>query len=379
MSGAALGGILSGVGSVLGGLGSFSSWFDDNDAYEDQVALMERNNRFQREENEKSRQFQRDMYSQQWQDYQSYNDPSSVAQRLQTAGISPSAAFANMSSGATAASMPSPSSPGHSAAPSPDYSGIANPVNQRATAFASIAQGLQAFANASKTGIESTQIGRKMQAEIQSLLSGADAQEANAELTRRNNELLVKYGDAFQNAQIMEMAQRANLHDIMAGYYIKAGNVQDAEREFKEAQTAHENVLKRLHGAVATQYETDNEFRREFNRAQIGELKSRSAQQIASAEESYANVGKIASEKEALDLANDVRKAGLDDEKFATVAHWISQAQVDDAKRQDALNELIKLRSYGSSLENDTKRKVDAALDRLFGLLGLKVSLSARP
>ena len=281
---------LSSAGSLLGGVGSFigNLFGSGDDTYEDQRALMAQNNRFQAEENEKSRLWQLSMYDRQWQDYMDYNDPSALVDRLQSAGVSPASAFQSMSTSGTASSMPSPSSPGHSAVPSPDYAGTINPINQKAAAFSSISQGLQALANARKVGIEGSFVGSQMQAYIKSLMSESDYKDVLADQQKYEVELRRKYGDKMLNSQVHELAMKAYQEEQLAKFYIRQEDVQKAEAALNRAKEAHERVMKRLTKAQAEQYEIDNRFREAYNQASINELRSRSGMQSAQARQATA-------------------------------------------------------------------------------------------
>lgn len=286
---------LSSAGSLLGGVGSFIGGLfgSDNDTYEDQRALMAENNRFQAEENEKSRKWQQSMYDRQWQDYMDYNDPSALVSRLQSAGVTPASAFQSMSTSGTVSSLPSPSSPGHSAVPSPDYAGTINPINQKAAAFSSISQGLQALANARKIGIEGSFVGSQMQAYIKSLMSESDYKDVLADQQKYEVELRRKYGDKMLYVQVHDLAMKAFQEEQLAKFYIRQENVQEAEAALNRAKEDHERVLKRLSGAQAEQYEIDNRFRAAYNQASIQELKSRSGMQSAAAQQYQASAQEI--------------------------------------------------------------------------------------
>ena len=175
-------GILGSAGGVLSGISSIGSSLsqlfggDDyyrqaQDAYNKQKDLMKFNNEFQSAENVKSRDFTKEMYAKQWQDYQDWNDYSSMVRRAVDAGVSPSALFG---SGAPAQfGGLSPASVGHSASPSPSYEGIVNPINRQAETFHSISSGLSALANATKTGVETSKLVPLMNAQIANQLSEA--------------------------------------------------------------------------------------------------------------------------------------------------------------------------------------------------------------
>lgn len=241
-------GIAGGVSSVFGSLGNFFGSNDDDyyrkaqDAFNKQRQLMSENNAYQSSENEKGREFQRQMYEKEFSDVTNWNDYKNMVKRAQDAGISPSALF---QSGAPAQfgglSAPSTS---HSAIPSPSYEGVVNPVDRQAESFHSVASGLQALAQAQKAGVETTQVAPLMSAQIKNQLSEAGLNSVRASSEDFEFGLRKIYGKKLYDSELgRNYAQMIN--DYSQAYlYAEQGNTQESVRLLNRAERLYKDALR---------------------------------------------------------------------------------------------------------------------------------------
>ena len=231
------GGVLSGISSIGSSLsqlfGGDDYYRQAQDAYNKQKDLMKFNNEFQSAENIKSRDFTKEMYAKQWQDYQDWNDYSSMVRRAVNAGVSPSALFQSGAPGQFGGL--SPATTGHSASPSPSYEGIVNPVNRQAESFHSISSGLSALANATKAGVETSRLVPLMNAQISNQLSEAGFNDIRSKSADFELGLRQIYGKKLYDSELgLNFAKAV---DLYASSYLHAqeGKTQESIRELNLA------------------------------------------------------------------------------------------------------------------------------------------------
>lgn len=288
--------VLGGIGSGLAGVSSISQTLgnmfssrdgDVNSVYEKQKMLMDQNNKFQSEENQKSRDFTSEMYKKQWSDLTSWNDYKNVVSRALAAGISPSAIF---SSGAPSQlGGVSPASVGHSASPSPSYGDIVNPVNRQAESFHSISSGLKSLVDLAKTGVETQQIGSLMKAQIQNQLSEAGFNDIRSKSADFELGLRQIYGKKLYDSELGKNA--AQMVNAYAQAYLSAeeGNTQESVRELNKAERLYKDMLR---GSTDKQIEMMNlqmQWYPKEMRARINNLNTESYKNAAQASEASAS------------------------------------------------------------------------------------------
>lgn len=237
-----IGGALQGASGFVGSLNQVigGNDYDPLTAFYRQREMMRENNKFQSQENEKSRDFTRQMYAQQWSDYTDYNSYNAMVERAKEAGISPAALFQNGAPSSIGGI--SPGSVGHSASPSPSYADVVNPVNRQAETFHSISQGLQALSQASKLGLESTRIVPLMSAQIQGQLSQAGLNDIRRSSEEFELGLRKIYGSKLNDSELGK--NYAQMIDSYAQAYLYAeqGKTQESVRELNKAERLYKDA-----------------------------------------------------------------------------------------------------------------------------------------
>lgn len=237
-----IGGVLGGASGLFGSLNQMIGDTGVSDAYAKQRELMTWNNKFQSEENQKSRDFTKEMYDKQWSDYTDYNSYVSMVKRAEQAGVSPAALFQNGAPSSIGGL--SPASVGHSASPSPSYADVVNPVNRQAETFHSISQGLQALSQATKTGFETSKIVPLMSAQIKNQLSQAGLNDIRQSSEDFELGLRKIYGKKLYDSELgKNYAQMLNSYN-QAYLYAEEGKTQDSIRELNKADRLYKDALR---------------------------------------------------------------------------------------------------------------------------------------
>lgn len=372
-----VGGAIAAGGSLLGGLiSSSSSSSNVSSQLGAQSAENATNRAWQTQEAEKARAFQQgvlnqqNQFSQQMQDRQAYyQSPVYQSEQLRQAGINPAVYFGQQASfgGSSAASVPSAPSPAQVGS----VSGL-NPVGFQpfGTNIGSILSGignvLQSSAYARKLGIESDWLPALLKEQVRNLTKDTELKSILAVCQQIHNEL--------EKANIPYALKQAeaNLYKTLSEIDLNSQQVltEISKQQLNRAIEGVQNALKDLTEKEAQQAGLELPYVVQLIKAKLSDLS-------ASASEHNASARLKVSEADAQDMANTVRSAGLNDEMDATISKWISESTLSSAKRQEAYNQLQILRTIGSANDNsDNLRKVNAALQSLFDLLGLHVSLS---
>lgn len=297
-----VGSLLSSAGGLLNGVAGVSNVFgnlfggDDyyqqaQDAFMKQKQLMKENNEYQSAENEKSRQFTKDMYNKQWYDVTSWNDFSSIVQRAQNAGVSPSAIFGN--GAPSVLGGVSPASVGHSASPSPSYADIVNPVNRQAETFHSVASGLQALGNLTKMGVEISTIRPLMSANIKNMLSSAGLNDIRAKSEDFELGLRQIYGKKLYDSELG--LNFAKAIDLYSSAYLNAeqGKTQESVRELNLANRLLKDAQRDSTDRQIQMYDLQLSWYPKEMQAKINNLNSESQKNVAQASEANASADQI--------------------------------------------------------------------------------------
>lgn len=372
-----VGGAIAAGGSLLGGLlSSSSSSSNVSSQLGAQSAENAKNRAWQTQEAEKARAFQQgilneqNQFSQQMQDRQAYyQSPVYQSEQLRQAGINPAVYFGQQASFAGSSAPSAPSAP--SPAQVGSVSGL-NPVGFQpfGTSIGSILSGIgnviQSSASARKMGIESDWLPSLLKQQVRNMTKDTELKSVLAVGQQIHNEV-----EKSTMPYALKQAE-ANLYKTLADADLSSVKTltEDSARKLNYALEAVQKSIKGLNEKEIEKLGLEMPFYVDLLKSKINDLK-------ASAYEHDASAGLKLSERSAQDLANEVRSYGLNDEMDATVSKWIAESTLSSAKRQEAYNQLQILRTIGSQYDSsDGKRKVDAALQSLFDLLGLHVSLS---
>lgn len=375
--------ILGGIGSGLAGVSSISQTLgnlfnssdgDVNSVYEKQKMLMDQNNKFQSEENQKSRDFTSEMYKKQWSDLTSWNDYKNIVSRALDAGISPSAIF---SSGAPSMlGGVSPASVGHSASPSPSYGDIVNPVNRQAESFHSISSGLKSLADLAKTGVETQQIGSLMKAQIKNQLSEAGFNEIQAKSADFELGLRQIYGKKLYDSELGKNASQMVNAYAQAYLFAEQGNTQESVRELNKAERLYKDMLRDSTDKQIEMMNLQMQWYPKEMRAKIDNLNSSTEENRASAQEHRASAEVLKNEARIRSVVADVKEYGKTQE-LQTVVDELNAKQAISQQQYKQASVLIKrlnviLENYGTVAGS---KEVDADIENFFKILGLSTSV----
>lgn len=341
------------------------------------LSAQERENQLNRDwqtaEAEKQRNWSAQMMQQQnafniqnMQEQARLQSPVYQSQQLQQARINPAVYFGSSSSFG-GSSLPSSSIP--SGANVGSVQGL-SPVSFQP--FGNVADIINAIGNFTAQ----TAKGQETRALLEEKLAGLTLDNESKELINKMNRVELYVQRNIKDSRIKKAL--AEYENVAADTYLKlsAGDMNVSSSMLNYARMSLTNMLTNKTGQEyeILKLELAN-WQTKFD-ALIDNLRGQTEQARASAEESRSSASLKVSEKEAQDMANRVRSHGINEELSATLSKWISESNISDAKAQEARNQLVILRSIGSQYDSDSKRKADAALQSLFDLIGLHVSLS---
>lgn len=305
-----------------------------------------------------------------------YNSPVYQRQQLEAAGINPQVYFGQNASfsGSSAQSGGAPSAPSPANGAMPGSVSGLSPVSYQPKALdiAAIGSAMKSFAEAKKLGVETDWLPRTLQADIMNKKSYADLNTALKLGAQINNEIQnakVPYSIKQAAADLAKTISEAELND-------ERKLTEKSQQRVNESLQNLNASLKKLNDKEYERYGIFLHYYENMLQEQLNNLRADIGLKGAQTEESYSGAGLNRAQTIAQDLSNAVRKHSLNDEMYANVSKFIAASKLNDAKRQQAYNELQRLRKLGSAYDHDGYLKFDAALSHLFEILGLKVSLS---
>lgn len=277
--------------SVLGLFSQESQSGLQNMSIQAQKNMMKENNAFQSSENEKARNFTKQMYEQQLADTQSWNDFSSIVQRAMKAGISPSAIFGSGAPQQLGGIMPP--TVGHSAVPSGSYGDVINPPNRSAEAFSSIASALASLSQAAKTGVETGHLGSLMSAQMKNYLSQASLNDVRSSSEQFELSLRKIYGSKLYDSELgKNYSQMVNAYH-QAMLFAEQGKTEESKRELNLAERLYKDSLRASTDAQAEKTRLETSWYPAYMRAYIGNLNASSEESRASAAEHNASAEQV--------------------------------------------------------------------------------------
>lgn len=389
-----------GAAALTGGLGFLGSIYSNSkqsDNIDYQLAAQQKENQLNRDwqtqEAEKARQFtaqqvvqqnqfQSDLQAQQ-QKYNLesmkqqayYNSPVYQRQQLQAANINPQVYFGQQSSfgGSSAQSGGTPSAPSPASGANVGSVGGLSPVSYQpiGTSIASIlgalGSSLRDVAQAKKLGIEADWLPKQIRAQVRNLDKDTNLKSLLYVGQHIHNQI--------ENAKIpyaVKMAE-ADLYKSLATIDLTSEQTltEKTKQAVNQSLDRLQNALEKLNSREAEKLGLEMPYYVSLIKAKINESS-------AAAEEHKASAGLKVSETEAQDMANQVRQYGLDEEKVSTLFKWITEYDLDNAKRSKAIQEWVRIQTMLNAERNsDNLRKINSSLQNLFDLLGLHVSIGA--
>lgn len=364
------------LNSVFGLFSQESQSGLQNMSIQAQKNMMKENNAFQSSENEKARNFTKQMYEQQLQDTQSWNDYSSIVQRAMKAGISPSAIFGSGAPQHLGGIMPP--SVAHSAVPSGSYGDVINPPNRSAEAFSSIASALASLSQAAKTGVETGRLGSLMSAQMKNYLSQSNLNDVRSSSEQFELSLRKIYGSKLYDSELgKNYSQMVNAYH-QAMLFAEQGKTEDSKRQLNLAERLYKDSLRQSTVAQAEKLRLETSWYPAYMRSYIGNLNASSEESRASAAYHYSSARFADAQAFEKELSNEISKAtqpyDIDNAIYnADVIQFMQQSSQKQELFQNLARQIRLSKAY-----KDHKNKValDAAIENVRKILGIDVGAS---
>ena len=334
-------------------------------------------------EAEKARQYNTSerLSAQNWNKYMTdfqnaYSAPSAQASRLRAAGLNPVIAMG--STGTTSVSAGSaPSSPQSSPVPSP-VGGLSalgvQPVDLQIPQLVnSIASMISSTATAKKANVETSYLESGIPDMLRSLKTDADIRDVAKQMQGIDLELKkMTFKPAVKKA--ISEAEKVTWDAMISK--LTTGKVKD-EQAVLRSQKSLNDALATLNSNQGKLFALDVvNYYRKLNSV-LGLQSAQASQARASASESTANAALLASEKTLKDIAYNWENKSFDVRLESELSNLKSKKAISDSQYEDAMLQLERINKIKSSYDGSERlKKVDAALEHLFRLIGLNVSAS---
>lgn len=220
--------------SVLG----FASSQNNIDAQKD---MMREQNQWQSSENDKSRDFQRDLWRYQFDLENEYNNPSNQIKRLMAAGINPAALLGQNGSAPLGVPAANPSTATGMTVTPQQVTGFSHP--NLANFGSTIAQLMEAAARVSDSNLSTTQKA-KVESEVSKNLAVADEASANAARTNILSQVEASNLDKEFKAKIANLTALTAKYEADGNYAKASAAVKDLEKELMAIDVKYAPQLK---------------------------------------------------------------------------------------------------------------------------------------
>lgn len=208
---------------------------------EAQKEMMRDQNLWQSSENDKSRDFQRDLWRYQFDLENEYNNPSNQIKRLMAAGINPAALLGQNGSAPLGVPAANPSTATGMTVTPQQVTGFSHP--NLANFGSTIAQLMEAAARVSDSNLSSTQKA-KVESEVSKNLAVADEASANAARTNIVSQIEASNLDKEFKAKIANLTALTAKYDADRDYAKAASAVKDLEKELMAIDVKYAPQLK---------------------------------------------------------------------------------------------------------------------------------------
>lgn len=237
-----LGNLFSAVGSTALNLGSsVLGYMSDAKNRASQLDMMREQNAWQSAENDKSRKWQSDEWSRQWNLQNLYNTPSAQVQRLLEAGINPAALLASSGSAPLGVPSASPSTPTGTTVTPQQVTGFS--YANSAQFGSTIAQLMEAAARVSDSNLSATQKA-KVESEVSKNLAVADEASANAARTNIVSQIEASNLDNEYKAKIANLVALTSKYEADGNFAQASKIVKDLEAELMRIDVKYAPQLK---------------------------------------------------------------------------------------------------------------------------------------
>lgn len=193
-----------------------------------QKDMMREQNQWQSSENDKSRDFQRDLWRYQFDLENEYNNPSNQIKRLMAAGINPAALLGQNGSAPLGVPAANPSTATGMTVTPQQVTGFSHP--NLANFGSTIAQLMEAAARVSDSNLSTTQKA-KVESEVSKNLAIADEASANAARTNIVSQIEASNLDKEFKAKIANLAALTAKYEADGNYVQASKIVKDLEAE----------------------------------------------------------------------------------------------------------------------------------------------------
>lgn len=342
--------ILSGVGSLFGGLGSLfssSKGMSQEDLLKWQEQMLEKQFGYQSAEAEKNRLFQ----SEQAQIARNWNSIGSQLRRADDAGVNPYALVGSGNYGsASGASAPSGSMVGTPSMPEPaaatDRIQRSHAWNYMADSILKVSQSIKNVVDARKTGVDTEYVERSMN----DLLAKVKSDANYSELLNNFQSIINKYADKKEQRTLDEIFWRTELMSSQYDVNVKEIDKMKAEI-FKLVSEGNLNVWQRkqVERFLTKFFDAYQQSVIEKNRADARASDASAVASYAAAEQSTAIAANTQTLNELNKLKLSIDKASNQEQKDAAIKHYANaalQADIITNQMKVALDIAIKNKNW---------------------------------
>lgn len=322
---------------------------------------------------------QQQRYNLQSMDQQSrLNSPVHQRKQLEAAGINPQVYFGSQSSfggsSAVAGGSPSAPAPGHGASVG-SVQGLSpvgfQPANLQIPALmSSLGSMMSGLANAKKSGVETSFLEASLESRLKESVAKGDMAETAAALQELDL--------AFQKANF-----DTRLKHAYAQYKETLSNIdllsekaltEQEEQKLKQATAAMNKAIQELNEEEKNKLGIVIQYLPRMLESEILANRGSAAAGFGKAEESRANAGVLREEKRIRSVAAEVAETGKSTQLQAVVDELWAKRAISQQQYKEAC---IKIGRLDHILEayhnNDKKSKVDASVENVLEILGLKL------
>ena len=291
---AASSGLTGGVtGLLTGGIASlgsrlFGSNQDQKQAFQYQKQLQQMQNDWQAQQNQKAMDFQRQNWKEQFNMTNEYNNPSASVQRLISAGLNPAGAMNNA---------------GNTASTAQGLQGVANgtPVGSVGAPIASlsidnrkaISEMIASMSGSARNTADASRTNMLANAELNNMIAKTNNEEAQAYFTQLQTKLQGMFGGKKMQSEINALvAQMANSYADVQKKLAECKTMEDLQNVYKSqvdvnwSESALNNAKVKLSNKEYNKLEIELKYYDAWMRSEIGLMRARSAESLASANES---------------------------------------------------------------------------------------------
>lgn len=327
-------GVMSPLGTIAGGVSALGSLFGTSSA-DKAAALAEKQHQWDVEENAKSRQFQKDEWTRQFNATNAYNDPKATKERLSNAGLNASAIL-NGQGSAIGQSTGSPSAPSGVSGlnPMPDVVSQVGFQSQE-----SLFRRLSMLGDLAKNSALLPATKQKLDAEIQNVLNDSRFKDIKAQSEEFMLSLNKYFSPHERNVGLRQALENLALTDAETRLAIANGEYVNENKQNLAEERLLTIAKRNLSQKDFEKLQLEIKWYDKMRSQEIAESKSRQAANYGSAAESNATAEQIQfwnKINNRPDVKHELVRAAKESGKAAVNANAISERQ---AKQLDFMIE----------------------------------------